>query len=75
MKLTRRTIVLGAITAPLAAQAQTPAHDLLAMGYRPGPRFREILSAVEDAQLEGLATSREQAVELVRREFPLSQTG
>jgi poly(A) polymerase len=50
-------------------------HDLLAMGYRPGPRFREILSAVEDAQLEGSATSREQAVELVRREFPLSQTG
>jgi poly(A) polymerase len=50
-------------------------HDLLAMGYCPGPRFREILSAVEDAQLEGSATSREQAVELVRREFPLSQTG
>ncbi|HEX9120758.1 MAG TPA: CCA tRNA nucleotidyltransferase [Terriglobales bacterium] len=50
-------------------------HDLLAMGYPPGPRFREILSAVEDAQLEGSATSREQAVELVRREFPLSQTG
>jgi poly(A) polymerase len=50
-------------------------HDLLAMGYRPGPRFREILSAVEDAQLEGSATSREQAVELVRREFPLPQTG
>jgi poly(A) polymerase len=50
-------------------------HDLLAMGYRPGPRFREILCAVEDAQLEGSATSREQAVELVRREFPLSQTG
>jgi poly(A) polymerase len=50
-------------------------HDLLAMGYLPGPRFREILSAVEDAQLEGSATSREQAVELVRREFPLSQTG
>jgi putative nucleotidyltransferase with HDIG domain len=50
-------------------------HDLLAMGYRPGPRFREILSAVEDAQLEGSATSREQALELVRREFPLPQTG
>ncbi len=50
-------------------------HDLLAMGYGPGPRFREILSAVEDAQLEGSATSRDEAVELVRREFPLSQAG
>ena len=27
--------------------------DLIALGYRPGPRFKEILSAVEDAQLEG----------------------
>ena len=50
-------------------------HDLLAMGYGPGPRFREILSAVEDAQLEGSASSREQALELVRREFPLPQSG
>ena len=50
-------------------------HDLLEMGYRPGPRFREILSAVEDAQLEGSASSREQAMDLVRREFPLSQSG
>jgi len=50
-------------------------HDLLDMGYRPGPRFRKILSAVEDAQLEGSATSREQALDLVRREFPLSQGG
>ena len=27
--------------------------DLIAAGYAPGPRFREILDAVEDAQLEG----------------------
>jgi len=45
--------------------------DLQQMGYRPGPQFREILSAVEDAQLEGNIRSREQAEELVRREFPL----
>jgi putative nucleotidyltransferase with HDIG domain len=48
-------------------------HDLLAMGYTPGPRFREILAVVEDAQLEGSITSREQAVELVRRQFPLNR--
>ncbi|MGZ4831455.1 MAG: CCA tRNA nucleotidyltransferase [Terriglobales bacterium] len=44
-------------------------HDLLEMGYRPGPRFREILSTVEDGQLEGTITTREQAVEFVRGHF------
>lgn len=44
--------------------------DLIALGYRPGPQFREILSAVEDAQLEGNLKSREEAQEFVRREFP-----
>ena len=27
--------------------------DLIALGYRPGPEFRTMLSLVEDAQLEG----------------------
>ncbi len=44
--------------------------DLIAAGYLPGPRFREILTAVEDAQLEGRLPSREAALEFVRREFP-----
>jgi len=44
--------------------------DLIEAGYEPGPRFKEILGAVEDAQLEGRLTSREAAMELVRREFP-----
>ena len=45
--------------------------DLIAAGYSPGPRFREILEAVEDAQLEGRLLSHDAALELVRREFPL----
>jgi len=47
-------------------------HDLIAEGYVPGPRFSEILSAVEDAQLEGHLTSREAALDFIRREFPVS---
>jgi len=43
--------------------------DLIEAGYEPGPRFREILCAVEDAQLEGRLTSREAAMEFVRREY------
>jgi poly(A) polymerase len=50
--------------------------DLVAAGYSPGPQFKEILSAVEDAQLEGQLLSKEQAMRLVRRKFPrMNQPG
>jgi poly(A) polymerase len=45
--------------------------DLIEAGYEPGPRFKQVLTAVEDAQLEGRLTSREAAMGYVRREFPL----
>jgi poly(A) polymerase len=38
--------------------------DLIAMGYTPGPRFKEVLQAVEDAQLEGAITTAEEAREI-----------
>ncbi len=44
--------------------------DLIAMGYTPGPQFKQILAAVEDGQLEGRLDDPEQAREFVRREFP-----
>ncbi len=44
--------------------------DLIAAGYKPGPRFKEILSAVEDSQLEGRLGDRDAAMQYVRREFP-----
>lgn len=45
-------------------------NDLIGVGYVPGPKFKEILGAVEDAQLEGRLASRDAALEFVRREFP-----
>jgi len=45
--------------------------DLIAAGYAPGPRFREILEAVEDAQLDGRLLSRGMALEFVKQQFPL----
>jgi putative nucleotidyltransferase with HDIG domain len=47
--------------------------DLISAGYRPGPKFREILEAVEDAQLEGRLASHEAALEFVRSSFPPDQ--
>ena len=44
--------------------------DLIEMGYKPGPRFKEILCAVEDAQLEGQLTSHEEAIQFVRERYP-----
>jgi poly(A) polymerase len=43
--------------------------DLIAAGYRPGPEFKAILDAAEDAQLEGLATTTEEGMAFVRRQF------
>lgn len=41
--------------------------DLLRMGYSAGPRFSHVLRALEDEQLEGRVSTREQAEEFVRR--------
>jgi poly(A) polymerase len=43
--------------------------DLIAAGYRPGPQFRTMLEAAEDAQLEGAIATREQALRLVAERF------
>jgi poly(A) polymerase len=44
--------------------------DLIALGYKPGPQFKQMLTAVEDAQLEGRLADSEQAREFVRQVFP-----
>jgi poly(A) polymerase len=44
--------------------------DLIAAGYQPGPRFAKMLAAVEDAQLEGRAGSRDEALAMVNEMFP-----
>ena len=43
--------------------------DLIALGLKPGPRFGEILEAVETRQLEGTLKDRGEALEWVKEEF------
>jgi poly(A) polymerase len=43
--------------------------DLIAAGFQPGPQFKQMLSTVEDLQLEGSLTTRDEALAFVRREF------
>jgi poly(A) polymerase len=44
--------------------------ELIAAGYPPGARFKEMLRAAEDAQLEGSIATPEEALQLVRERFP-----
>jgi poly(A) polymerase len=44
--------------------------DLIAQGYTPGPIFKQILQAVEDAQLEGRVLSRPAALRFIEEQFP-----
>jgi poly(A) polymerase len=43
--------------------------ELIAAGYRPGPEFKAMLEAAEDAQLEGRATTTEEGLAVVRERF------
>lgn len=44
-------------------------NDLLYMGLDPGPKFREVLQAVEDAQLEGAIQTRDEAMRLAEEAY------
>jgi poly(A) polymerase len=45
--------------------------DLIALGLKPGPKFGEILEAVETRQLEGTLKDRNEALDWVKREYSL----
>lgn len=43
--------------------------DLVGLGFKPGPVFKEILGAIEEAQLNGKVHTHEEALGLVRSTF------
>ena len=44
-------------------------HDLIGLGLEPGPLFSEIMSAIEDFQLEGKLSSKEETLDWVRKHY------
>jgi poly(A) polymerase len=48
--------------------------DLIALGYRPGPMFKQILKAAEDAQLDQIINNRAQALNWVENHFERKAT-
>lgn len=52
---------------PLIPPPLVTGKDLIQIGLQPGPRFKEILEAVQTEQLEGRILEREAALELLKR--------
>jgi poly(A) polymerase len=51
---------------PLIPPPLITGNDLIALGWKPGPKFKEILDAIQTRQLEGTLTTREEALEWVK---------
>jgi poly(A) polymerase len=60
------TLPLEQVRPPLLLSGK----DLIEAGYRPGPQFSEMLAMAEDAQLEGVVHSREQALAAIQERWP-----
>jgi poly(A) polymerase len=54
---------------PLIPAPILTGRHLIQLGLEPGPRFKEILEAVQSRQLEGALTNTEEAVAWVKAEF------
>jgi len=57
---------LAATHGGLSPEPLVSGDDLVSEGFSPGPRFKLLLDAAYDAQLEGRVGSREEAMELIR---------
>ena len=56
-------------SAPIIPPPLVRGDDLITLGFKPGPKFGEILEAVETRQLEGFFRTREEALDWVKREY------
>jgi poly(A) polymerase len=55
--------------APLIPVPLVTGHDLIALGWKPGKKFADVLQTVQTRQLEGTLTSREEALDWIATEF------
>jgi poly(A) polymerase len=56
---------------PLIPPPLVTGHDLMALGWKPGPHFGPVLEAVQTAQLEGTLTTSEEAIAWIKANHPL----
>ena len=55
---------------PLIPPPLVTGQDLLALGLKAGPRFKEILDGVQRRQLEGIIQTREEALVWIKQMYP-----
>jgi poly(A) polymerase len=56
---------------PLIPPPLVTGHDLMGLGWKPGPHFGPVLEAVQTAQLEGALTTTEEAIAWIKANHPL----
>ena len=54
---------------PLIPPPLVTGHDLIALGWKPGPKFKAVLDAVQVRQLEGILRTRAEAISWVEKEY------
>lgn len=54
---------------PLIPPPLVTGHDLISMGWKPGPLFKEVLDAVQTRQLEGTLSSRGEALAWIHSDY------
>jgi tRNA nucleotidyltransferase/poly(A) polymerase len=50
-------------------------HDVMALGYLPGPRVGQILNLLRQKQVEGEIKNREEALKFIQEKFGLQERG
>lgn len=55
---------------PLIPPPLVNGRDVLSLGWKPGPKIGEILESIQTRQLEGTLTTREEALEFLKQEYP-----
>lgn len=74
MAIARRNHVKKAVSLYVTTlrhvEASLSGNDLMAMGYKPGPRFKKILMYLKNIRLDNLALGPEEAAALVKKKFP-----
>jgi poly(A) polymerase len=56
---------------PLIPEPLVTGHDLIALGWKPGKKFADVLQAVQTRQLERTLVSREEAIAWITAEFSI----
>ncbi len=56
---------------PLIPPPLLTGHDLMALGWKPGPHFGQVLESIQTAQLEGTLTTKEEALAWIKANHPV----